>query len=329
MVRRARIILLASEGESNHRIAELLGVSRPTIVLWRNRFLEDRMAGLEDAPRSGCGKGVNERLVERIVRITQFEKPKDGTHWSTRSLAKRVGVSHMTVHRIWREHNLQPHRSETFKISQDPDFVPKIRDIVGLYLNPPDHALVLSVDEKTQIQALDRTQPLLPMRPGLAERGTHDYVRHGTTSLFAALDVVHGTVIAACHRRHRHQEFLTFLQTVDQQIPVDLDLHLILDNYGSHKHPRVREWLRNHPRFHFHFTPTGASWLNQVEIWFSILTQKRIRRGVFSSVKKLETTLQNYVSTYNQNPRPFVWTKSAKYILRVSPHGKDYLVTRH
>lgn len=329
MVKRARIILLAAEGHANHRIAEIMRISRPTIILWRNRFVENRMSGLEDAPRCGCGKGLDVRLVEKIVRITQSEKPKDATHWSTRSLAKRVGVSHTMVHRIWGEYNLQPHRSETFKISQDPDFVTKVRDIVGLYLDPPDHALVLSVDEKTQIQALDRTQPLLPMRPGQAERHTHDYVRHGTTSLFAALDVARGTVIAACHRRHRHQEFLAFLQTVDQQTPTDLDLHLILDNYGSHKHPRVTEWLRSHPRFHFHFTPTSASWLNQVETWFSILTRIRIRRGAFSSVKKLETALRNYVNTYNQTPRPFVWTKSTNYILRVSPHGKDYSVTGH
>jgi transposase len=329
MVMRCRIILRAAEGESSNRIAQELHISRPTVIAWRTRFLKERLAGLHDAPRSGRTPSLSSHLVNRIVHTTQFEKPKDATQWSTRSMAKRFGVSHMTVQRIWREYNLKPHRMETFKISQDPAFVEKVEDIVGLYLNPPDHALVLCVDEKTQIQALDRTQALLPMRPGQVERRTHDYVRHGTTSLFAALDVAKGIVIADCYSRHRHQEFLDFLKQIDRRIERHVDLHIVLDNYGTHKHSTVQAWVKTHPRFHFHFTPTGASWLNQVELWFSLLTQKRIRRGVFRSLKSLVVALNDYVKINNANAKPFVWTKNSKYILKHSPHCKDIKVTEH
>jgi transposase len=329
MVMRCRIILLAAEGYSNHRIAKTLQISRPPVIAWRNRFLEEGIYGLYDAPRPGRNPSLDTSLVQQIVQATQFEKPKDATQWSTRSMAKRFGVSHRTVQRIWQEYNLKPHRSETFKISQDPEFVEKVQDVVGLYLNPPDQALVLCVDEKTQIQALDRTQPLLPLRPGQVERRTHDYVRHGTTSLFAALDVAKGTVIADCYQRHRHQEFLDFLKKIDQQTDPTLDLHLVLDNYGTHKHSQIQAWLKKHPRFHFHFTPTGASWLNQVELWFGILTRKRIRRGVFTSLKSLTTALRDYVKTHNKKAIPFIWTKNAKQILKRSPHGKVPLVTGH
>jgi transposase len=319
MVMRARIVLEASRGLSNNRIAQLLGTSRPTVIQWRNRFLEDGVEGLEDGTRPGRQKELSEKTIERIVEATQFKKPKHGTHWSTRSMAKEFGVSHMIVHRIWKDYNLKPHRTSTFKISQDPDFVAKTKDIVGLYLNPPDKSLVLCVDEKSQIQALDRTQPLLPLRPGQIERRTHDYVRHGTTSLFAALNVATGKVIAECHRRHRHQEFLGFLRRIDGETPPGLDIHLIIDNYCTHKHRKVRAWLKQHPRFHVHFTPTGSSWLNQVEIWFSILTRKRLKRGVFKSLKSLTAALREYVAAYNRQAKPFVWTKTSRQILKSAP----------
>ena len=318
-VLRSRIILLASHGCSNNQIAKELETSRPTVIQWRQRFEQNGLDGLEDIPRPGRTPSLSESKVRQVVQATQFKKPKNATHWSTRSLAKELGISHTIVHRIWQECNLKPHRTETFKISQDPEFVEKVRDIVGLYLNPPDRALVLCLDEKTQIQALDRTQPLLPLRPGQVERATHDYVRHGTTSLFAAFDIASGKVIAECYQRHRHQEMLRFLQRIDHEVPDELDVHLVLDNYCTHKHRKVREWLSQRPRFHVHFTPTSASWLNQVELWFSILTRKRIRRGVFRSLKSLIAALREYAKANNKDPRPFTWTKTARQILKRTP----------
>ena len=318
MVLRGRIAVLAADGESNNQIARILGTSRPTVIHWRRQFEQDGIDGLIDATRPGRNKSLSDRKIQTIVEATQFKKPKHATHWSTRAMAEEFGVSHMVVQRIWRDYNLKPHRTGTFKMSQDPLFVQKVRDVVGLYLNPPDKALVLCVDEKTQIQALDRTQPLLPLRPGQIERQTHDYTRHGTTNLFAALDVASGKVITECYRRHRHQEMLRFLKRIDEEVDTQLDVHLVLDNYCTHKHAKVRAWLAKHPRFHIHFTPTSASWLNQVEIWFSVLTRKRIRRGTFTSTMSLTATLREYSRATNRNPQPFVWTKSAKQILNHS-----------
>jgi len=271
--------------------------------------------GLLDEPRPGGPRRVGDAAVERVIVKTLESKPRDATQWSTRSMAQATGLSQSTISRIWRAFALQPHRSETFKLSTDPLFVDKVRDVVGLYLNPPEKALVLAVDEKSQIQALDRSQPLLPMRPGQAERRTHDYVRHGTTSLFAALDVASGRVIGQLHRRHRSIEFAKFLDTIAANVPRHLDVHLILDNYGTHKTPRIRRWLLRHPRFHLHFTPTGASWLNLVERWFAMLTQKQIKRGVHRSTRELETAIRNYLAMHNEDPKPFVWTKTADEIL--------------
>jgi transposase len=329
MAARARIALLASEGRSNNSIAKELNVSRPTVIHWRKRYLSGMIQGLSDAPREGRPKELTDNLIQAVVEATQFKKPNHATHWTTRTMAKEFGLSHMSVKRIWNAFNLKPHRTATFKISTDPKFVEKVRDVVGLYLNPPDKALVLCVDEKTQIQALDHSQPLLPLRPGQIERRTHDYVRHGTTSLFAALNVTDGSVIAQSEKRHRHTEFLAFLRKLDHETDPDLDVHLVLDNYCTHKHKNVREWLATHSRFHVHFTPTGASWLNQVEIWFNILTQKRLRRGVFKSLKSLTVALREYVYAYNKDPKPFVWTKSANQILAKSPHCKSSSVTQH
>ena len=312
---RARVILAAADGEPNTGIADKLGIRRLTVVKWRSRFLADRTGGLVDGRRSGAPRKISDEVVEQTVRKTLAERPRDATHWSTRSLAKETGLSHATVHRIWRAFGLQPHRAETFKLSKDPDFTRKVRDIVGLYLNPPDRALVLCVDEKSQIQALDRTQPLLPMALGYPEQRTHDYVRHGTTSLFAALDIATGKVIGKTFRRHRAAEFKKFLETIDASVPQDLDVHVVLDNYGTHKTKVIQRWLLRHQRLHFHFTPTSASWLNQVERWFATLTEKRIRRGTFSSTTSLEAAIRAYVDTNNEHPRPFVWTKTAEEIL--------------
>jgi transposase len=312
---RARMILLCAEGRTNTRVAEQIRVRTQTVGKWRQRFVDRRLDGLLDEPRPGTPRKVSDAEVERVLTMTLESTPKDATHWSTRSLAKESGLSRSTVNRIWRAFALQPHRSETFKLSKDPLFIDKVRDIVGLYLNPPDRALVLCVDEKSQIQALDRTQPLLPMRPGQVERRTHDYARHGTTSLFAALDVKTGTVIGECHRRHRSMEFRKFLDTIDQAVPQPLDVHLILDNYGTHKTAAIRRWLAKRPRFHVHFTPTSASWINLVERWFAALTEKQIRRGVHRSVRELETTIKRYLATTNASPQPFVWTKTADEIL--------------
>ena len=282
---------------------------------WRARFVENGLDGLLDEPRPGTPRKVSDAEVERVLAMTLESLPRDATHWSTRSLARQCGLSRSTVSRIWRAFALQPHRSETFKLSKDPLFIEKVRDIVGLYLNPPDRALVLCVDEKSQIQALDRTQPLLPMRPGQAERRSHDYQRHGTTSLFAALDVKSGTVIGACHRRHRSVEFRKFLDTIEQAVPSSLEVHLILDNYGTHKTAAIRAWLAKRPRFHLHFTPTSASWINLVERWFAALTEKQIRRGVHRSLHQLEAAIKSYLALTNASPRPFIWTKTADEIL--------------
>lgn len=311
---RARIVLLAAEGESNTRIARRERVTKATVGKWRERFLRKRLEGLLDEPRPGAPRVITDAAVEAVIAQTLETAPRDATHWSTRSMAKASGLSQSTISRIWRAFGLQPHRVETFKLSRDPQFVDKVRDIVGLYLNPPDRALVLCVDEKSQIQALDRSAPILPLQPGIPERRTHDYRRHGTTSLFAALDVATGKVIGECHRRHRSQEFLQFLRTIDARVPPELDIHLILDNYGTHKTPRVRRWLATHPRFHVHFTPTGASWLNLVERWFALLSEKQIKRGAHRSTRALEEAIREYLAMTNESPKPFVWTKAADEI---------------
>ena len=314
---RVNIVLGAADGIANHALARKLSTSVPTVLLWRQRYLSGGLpAVLEDRPRSGRPKQISADKEAAIVEATMKTTPKDATHWSVRSMAASQKVSPATVQRIWKKHRLQPHRVESFKFSRDPEFAPKIRDIVGLYLNPPDHAIVLSVDEKSQIQALDRTQPILPLRPGLPERQTHDYERHGTTTLFAALNVVEGSVIAECRPRHRHQEFVAFLNRIDQAVAPDLEVHLVLDNYGTHKHPEVKKWLAARPRYHVHFTPTSSSWLNQVERWFAEITRKRIRRGTFRSVPDLIRAIKDYVKHYNKSPQPFQWVATASQIIR-------------
>lgn len=312
---RARIVLRCASGATNRAVAEDLRVTQQTVGKWRKRFVERRLDGLLDEPRPGGPRRISDAKIEQVLVRTLETKPPDATHWSTRSLAKRTGLSQSTISRIWRAFGLQPHRSETFKLSHDPLFIEKLRDIVGLYLRPPRRALVLCVDEKSQIQALDRTQPLLPMRLGQAERRSHDYVRHGTTSLFAALDIASGKVIGECHRRHRAIEFRKFLDTIEANVPASLDIHLVLDNYATHKTPLIQRWLLKRPRFHVHFTPTGSSWLNLVESFFSILTRKQIQRGVHRSTRELESAIKAYLKTYNADPRPFVWTKTADQIL--------------
>ncbi len=311
-------------------LAQQLGVTRPTVLLWRRRYAEAGVGGLlKDAPRPGRKKRIASKKVEAIVNATLHTRPKDATHWSTRSMARAQGVSEATVRRIWDAHGLRPHRVRTFKLSRDPEFVDKLRDVVGLYLDPPDKALVLSVDEKSQIQALDRTQPALPMRSGLIETRTHDYVRHGTTTLFAALNVLDGTVIGSCKPRHRHQEFLQFMEELDRKVPRKRDVHLILDNYGTHTHANVRAWFEARPRYHLHFVPTGSSWLNLVERWFAEITRKQIRRGTFLSVRKLIKAIMRYLREYNRKPQPFVWTASAATILRKVRHCKETLDAGH
>ena len=312
---RARIVLACAAGKNNTAVSAALRVCQLTVGKWRGRFVAKRLEGLLDEPRPGAPRRIGDAEVERVLTLTLESMPSNATHWSTRLLARRCGMSQAAVSRIWRAFALQPHRSETFKLSRDPLFIEKVRDLVGLYLNPPDRALVLCVDEKAQIQALDRTQPLLPMRPGQIERRTHDYERHGTTSLFAALEMASGKVIGECHRRHRVVEFRRFLNTVDAAAPADLDVHLILDNHGTHKTPLIQRWLVRHPRYHLHFTPTGASWINLVERWFATLTERQLRRGVHRSTQELEAALRHYVETYNQDPQPFVWTKTADQIL--------------
>lgn len=312
---RARLVLACATGADNGTVAEHLGVTRQTIGRWRTRFVAQRVDGLLDEPRPGAPRQITDAQIERVLARTLEQTPREATHWSTRAMAKACGLSQSTVSRIWRAFALQPHRVESFKLSKDPLFIEKVRDIVGLYLNPPDKALVLCTDEKSQIQALDRTQPLLPMRPGQVERRTHDYRRYGTTSLFAALDVRTGTVIGECHRRHRAREFRQFLHTIEGAVPPRLEVHLILDNYGTHKTPAIHRWLLRHPRFHLHFTPTGASWINLVERWFGTLTEKQIRRGAHRSASELEATILRYIADGNRDPKPFVWTKTADEIL--------------
>ncbi len=330
VARRGQAILLAAAGESNLAIAREVGLSRQAVISLRKRF-EDR--GIEcvirDAPRGGPKPRITAARTESIVKKTLSKKPRNATQWSTRSLAEETGVSHMTIHRIWQAQGLKPHLTRSFKLSNDPDFATKLRDIVGLYLDPPDQAMIFSVDEKSQIQALDRTQRALPMGRGHPEGYTHDYVRHGTATLFAALSIADGAVIGSVKKRHRHQEFLEFLRQIDKETPRKMDLHLILDNYGTHKHPNVREWFKNHPRFHVHFTPTSCSWLNLVECWFSSLTRARIRRGSFRSLRALVGALNAYVSESNRNPTAFRWTKKAGEILRKVRKCQQLLVTEH
>lgn len=315
LAQRSRVVLECAGGNSNTAVARKLGVTQQTVGKWRQRFLERRLDGLLDEPRPGTPRKVSDAEVERVVRLTLERKPADATHWSSRAMAKRCGLSQSTVSRIWRAFALQPHRVESFKLSKDPLFIEKVRDIVGLYLAPPDKVLVLCVDEKSQIQALDRSQPLLPMRPGQAERRTHDYVRHGTTNLFAALDFKTGKVIGEFHRRHRALEFRKFLDTIDGAVPAGLELHLIIDNYATHKTPAIKRWLLRHPRFHLHFTPTAASWLNLVERWFAALTEKQLRRGVHRSTRELEAAIRVYLDLNNRHPKPFIWIKTADQIL--------------
>src|SRR5262245_43750335 len=314
---RARIVLACADGLDNQDVAARLRISTATVGKWRRRFLDDRLEGLADEPRPGAPRKITDAMVEQVLTRTLEEKPKAATHWSTRGMAKASGLSQSAIVRIWNAFGLKPHRSETFKLSTDPYFVEKVRDVVGLYLNPPDHAIVLSVDEKSQVQALDRTQPLLPMRAGQAERRPPDYVRHGTTSLFAALNVATGAVIGQCYRRHRQQEFLKFLNEIDAQIEREpgVEIHLVLDNYGTHKTPKVKRWFERHPEYHLHFTPTSGSWLNQVERFFAEITEKRIRRGAFRSVAALEAAIMEYLAHHNEDPRPFVWTANADLIL--------------
>jgi len=315
LARRARVVLACADGLDNEAVARKLRCSRGMVGKWRARFLKERLQGLYDEPRPGAPRKVSDEQVERVVIQTLESTPRGQTHWSTRELAKTTGLSRMTISRIWRAFGLQPHRSDTFKLSLDPLLIEKVRDIAGLYINPPEHALVLCVDEKSQIQALDRTQPLLPMQPGQLERGTHDYKRHGTTSLFAALDLKTNHVIGQFHRRHRSLEFRRFLDTIEAQVPADLDVHLILDNYGTHQTALIRKWLLKRPRFQVHFTPTYGSWLNLLERWFAELTNKRIRRGVFRSVRELESAIREYIQIHNEAPKPFVWTRTADQIL--------------
>jgi len=311
---RARIILGCAEGKSDVAVAEELGTRRETVGKWRRRFLQGGCDALLDEPRPGAPRRISDEDVERVIAMTLESIPPDATHWSTRSMAKASGVNSTAVHRIWHAFALQPHRTETFKLSRDPLFIEKVRDIVALYLNPPERAVVLCVDEKSQVQALDRTQPALPLRPGLPERRTHDYVRHGTTSLFAALDAATGEVLGQCHRRHRSSEFKKFLQAIDRKVPSELDVHLVLDNYSTHKTALIHNWLVKHPRFHLHFTPTSASWLNLVERWFALITEKQIRRGTHRSTAELEQAIRTYLEIYNADPKPFIWTKSAEQI---------------
>lgn len=329
-VLRAQIVQLAASGVDSQDIAQALEVSRPTVQLWRQRFLALRLAGLEkDAPRPGRLPKLSEKRVRAIVHATLHTKPANATHWSTRTMAVAEGLSEATIRRIWRRHNLKPHLTRTFKLSRDRQFVEKLHDIVGLYLNPPDRALVLCVDEKSQIQALDRTQPGLPIKKGRCGTMTHDYKRNGTTTLFAALSMLDGRVIGDCMPRHRHQEFIRFLKKIDAETPNELELHLIVDNYGTHKHPRVKSWLARHPRFHLHFTPTSSSWLNLVERWFRDLTDKRIRRSSFESVPDLIATIDDYLHQSNQNPHIFVWTASAQSILAKIAKCKEALDALH
>jgi transposase len=321
---------MAANGTLNQDIAVKLGTTRPTVQLWRDRFLALRLSGLEkDAPRPGRLPSIPAEKIAEVVEATLHTKPSSATHWSTRTMAAAQGISEATVWRIWKQHNLKPHLTKTFKLSRDKQFVEKLHDIVGLYMNPPDKALVLCVDEKSQIQALDRTQPGLPMKKGRCGTQTHDYKRNGTTTLFAALSMLDGKVIGDCMPRHRHQEFIRFLKKIDNETPAGLALHLIVDNYGTHKHSRVKSWLRRHPRFHLHFIPTSSSWLNMVERWFREITDKRIRRGTFKSVPDLIAAIKDYLENHNQNPRVFVWSAPVDKILTKIAICKEALETLH
>ena len=315
LARRARVVLACGEGLDNKAVARKMRCSLGMVGKWRSRFLKERLEGLYDEPRPGAPRKVSDERVEQVVIQTLGSTPRGQTHWSTRELAKVTGLSRMTISRIWRAFGLQPHRSETFKLSPDPLLIEKVRDIVGLYMNPPDQAVVFCVDEKSQIQALDRTQPLLPLRPGQSERRTHDYKRNGTTSLFAALELKTSRVIGQLHRRHRSREFRKFLDTIEANVPAQLEVHIVLDNYGTHKTAMIRNWFAKRPRFHIHFTPTYGSWINLVERWFAEITNKRIRRGVFRSVKELEAAIREYIDIHNEDPKPFVWTRTADEIL--------------
>ncbi len=315
LAQRARIVLAAADGRSNGAIATELSITPHTVGKWRRRYVECGPDGLFDEPRPGAPRTIGDDRVEAVITKTLEEKPTNATHWSTRSMARRMGMSQASVSRIWRAFGLQPHRTESFKLSTDPLFIEKVRDVVGLYLDPPERAVVLCVDEKSQIQALARFQPILPMLTGTPERRSHDYVRHGTTSLFAGLDTLTGRVIGALHRRHRAGEFRSFLERIEVTVPDELAVHLILDNYATHKTPAIKRWLLRHPRFHLHFTPTGASWLNLVERWFAELTTKKIKRGAHTSVPSLERDIRNWIATWNENPRPYVWVKTADQIL--------------
>ena len=315
LAQRARIVLLAADGLKNTQIADELGITRGMAAKWRARFVEHGLDGLTDEPRPGRPRTVTDDQVEAVIVKTLESTPKDATHWSTRSMAEEVGLNQSAVHRIWRAFGLQPHRQDSWKLSKDPQFIDKVRDVVGIYLNPPERAVVLCVDEKSQIQALDRTAPILPMLPGTPQRATHDYKRSGTSSLYAALDITTGKVIGALHSRHRAIEFKKFLQTLDREVPADLHVHLVLDNSSTHKTPAIRNWLAAHPRFVLHFTPTSSSWLNLVERWFAEPTNKKLRRGAHRSVRALNADIRAWIDSWNENPRPFVWTKTADEIL--------------
>ena len=327
LAQRARIVLRAAEGATNTEIASELGLSLPTVGMWRRQYAAAGIEGLADRPRTGRPRLIDEATENRVIARTLEPPPKGLSAWTVRELAKVVKLPPTTVHRIWRTHQLKPHQVRTFKYSTDPELEAKVIDIVGLYLDPPENALVLCVDEKTQIQALDRTQPTLPMKRGTAERRTHDYRRHGTTSLYAALEIATGRVVGQTHRRHRHQEFLAFLRRIDREFPAG-DLHLVVDNSSTHSTPEVKTWLAKHPRVVFHFTPKGASWMNLVESWFSILTRKQVRRGTYASVADLVRAIRSFIATYNKNPTPFVWTKTAEQVLAKAVR-KDTSETEH
>jgi len=330
LVQRAQIIRMTATGIFNHHIARRLGVSRPTVQLWRQRFLSFRCAGLEkDAPRPGRIPRISASKIKAVVEATLHTKPSNATHWSTRTMAHSQGLSEATIRRIWKQHNLKPHLVKTFKISRDKHFIEKLYDVVGLYMNPPDKSLVLCVDEKSQIQALDRTQPGLPLKKGRCGTMTHDYKRNGTTTLFAALSMLDGKVIGDCMPRHRHQEFIRFLKKIDEETPLGLDLHLIVDNYSTHKHPRVESWINRHSRFHLHFIPTSSSWVNMVERWFREITDKRIRRGSFQNVSSLIDAIKEYMKNHNQNPKVFVWSASVESILVKIAKCKEALDALH
>jgi len=329
-VRRAKIILMSAQGFTNTTIAQEIGLSISVVGMWRNRFISHGLMGLYDEPKPGAPRSINDEQIAQLIQKTLKSKPKGATHWTCRSIAQQTNISKSTVQRIWRAFNLQPHRQKHFTLSTDPLFVDKVRDIVGLYLDPPDKAMVLCVDEKSQIQALDRTQPVLPMGLGYVEGVTHQYKRHGTMTLFAALDLASGEVLTQCKKRHRHQEYLQFLKHIDANVPKDMEIHLVVDNYATHKHQKVRTWLAVRPRYHVHYTPTYSSWLNQVEIWFNIITQKAIRRGSFTSVKQLTEKIDRFVKSYNSKAEPFTWMATADSILdKIKRFMKVISGTRH